>query len=320
MSRIVYLAFPTGGISGGQKMIVRHVETLRDLGFEALVWRNGATAAPAWMEQQAPVEVATPFRPDDVLVVPSDALNAIRATAEMAQRVLIFCQNQISFAVLGFEALERFPASRFPTFMTPGACSADAVRRVYPDAAVEIVRCFADERIFMPGPERREAIALSPRKRPNEARAIRHLLRKLHPRHAGLPWVELENVSEQEVARAFGQSSLFLSLSRFEAVGMTPLEAMACGCICAGFLGIGGQDFGTPENGFWAPEDDVYAAADALAAAADLVATGGPALGRMQEAARETARLWSYAAFRDELEAVWMRLAPEARRRDGPLD
>jgi hypothetical protein len=320
VSRIVYLAFPTGAVSGGQKMIVRHVETLRDLGFEAVIWRNSANAAPAWIQQRAPTEVATPFRPDDVLVAPSDAPNAMAATAEMTQRVLVFCQNQFSFAALGFEALERFPAARFPTFLTPGACSAEAVRRIYPTAEVEIIRCFADERIFAPGAERRDAVALSPRKRPSEARAIRHLLHKLHPRHAALPWVELDNVSEQEVAQAFGRSSLFLSLSRFEAVGMTPLEAMASGCVCAGFLGIGGQDFGTPENGFWAPEDDVYAAAEALAAAADLVATGGPALARMREAARETARLWSYAAFRDELETVWMRLAPEARRRNGPLD
>ena len=35
----------------------------------------------------------------------------------------------------------------------------------------------------------------------------------------------------------------------------------------------------------------------------------------MVEAAQETARAWSYAAFRAELEAAWMRLAPEARRR-----
>ena len=62
------------------------------------------------------------------------------------------------------------------------------------------------------------------------------------------------------------------------------------------------------------------AAADALGRAADLVATGGPALKQHLEAAHETARTWSYARFRTLLEEVWMRVAPEARVRAGPLD
>ena len=115
-------------------------------------------------------------------------------------------------------------------------------------------------------------------------------------------------------------SDHFLSLSRMESVGMTPLEAMACGCVCAGFTGVGGQDFATPENGFWVPEEDCVAAVDALAEAADLLRNGGPALERRLEAGRETARQWSYARFREALEETWMRLAPEARLRDGPLD
>lgn len=319
MSRIVYLAFPTGGVSGGQKMIVRHVETLRELGFEAVCWRNAEGGELGWLEHQAPVEVATPFRPDDVLVVPSDAPNAVRALAAGPQRVLIFCQNHINFAAQSFEPFAAFAPGRFPVFITPGFASAAGVRRIFPEVSVEIIRCFADERVFAPGSARRDAVALSPRKRQGEARAIRNLLPRLHPRHAGLAWAPVENLAERGVAAVFAEASLFLSLSRMEAVGMTPLEAMASGCVCAGFLGLGGVDFATPENGFWAAEEDVFDAADKLALAADLVATGGPALARMREAARATASEWSYAAFRRELEEVWMRLAPEARRQTAPL-
>jgi glycosyltransferase involved in cell wall biosynthesis len=105
-----------------------------------------------------------------------------------------------------------------------------------------------------------------------------------------------------------------------EAVGMTPLEAMASGCMVAGFTGIGGRDFATPENGFWVDEDDVEACADAMAQAADVVATGGVAAARRLDAGHETAARWSYANFRVALEEVWMRLAPEARVKNGPLD
>jgi glycosyltransferase involved in cell wall biosynthesis len=96
---------------------------------------------------------------------------------------------------------------------------------------------------------------------------------------------------------------------------MTTLEAMASGCLCAGFTGIGGDEYATPDNGFWAPEDDCEAAADALAEAAAVAAEGGAELARRLEAGFETARAWSYAVFLQRLETVWMGIAPEARTR-----
>jgi hypothetical protein len=320
MSRIVYLGFPTGEVAGGQKMILRHVETLRDLGFEAVFWRGESNVMPEWMAHSAPVEVATPFRPDDLLVLPSDAPNAIRQTARLPNSVVVFCQNQYSFATIGLEAVDRLGDRRPLTFMTPGRLCGEAVQRLYPAAAIEVVPCFVDERIFRRGEAAGPAVAYSPRKRRMEAQGIRGFLGKLRPEHAGLAWTRIENAHETEVARLLAASGLFLSLSRFESVGMTPLEAMASGCVCAGFTGLGGREYASEANGFWAPEDDLEAAAEALGRAADLALGGGAALAAYREAAAATARQWSYANFRLALEETWMRLAPKARRRAGPLD
>jgi len=316
MARIVYLAFPTGAVSGGQKMILRHVETLRDLGFGAVVWRRADAAAPAWLDHGAPMEAGGGFRPDDILVVPDDAPNALRQTQALPNRRVVLCQNQFTLASLGVEALPPAPA---PTFLTVGRIAAQAIRSLYPDATIEVAPCFADERRFGPA-AKADAVVYSPRKRPLEGRAIRNLLPRLHPAHAAVPWIALEGAHEAEVARVMAGSTLFLSLSRLESVGMTPLEAMASGCLVAGFTGIGGEDYATPENGIWAPEDDCWAAAHALAQAADLARTGGPALAARIEAGRATAAAWSYANFREALEAAWMRLAPEARLRSGALE
>lgn len=313
MPRIVYVTYPTGAVAGGQKVIFRHVEALRELGFDAIAWTNKAARLPEWLAFSAPVEVETAFRPDDILVIPSDAPNAIRAASRDTRRIVIFEQNQFSFAAIALEAMDGFPLERFPAFIAVGAANAGTIRRLYPGARLEIVPCFADERVFQPGEAKLSQVAFSPRKRVSEAKIIRNLLPRYHPRHAGLGWAELSGVPEAAVAETMARSTLFLSLSRFESVGMTPLEAMACGCICAGFTGVGGREFASRENGFWVEEDDCEAAVDALAQAADLVRTGGPALRRMQEAGFETARGWSYASFRTALEDVWMRLAPEAR-------
>lgn len=312
MPRIVYFAFSDGGLQGGHKMIFRHVETLRELGFEATCYIGAQNKVPGWFAHTAPVEVATPLRPDDILVIPDDAPKSLRQAASLGCRSVIFSQNPYNFAARSFEAVDQFQT--LPPFIAVGQRLAATIRRAYPGASVELVPCFADERLFRPGDAPRPAVAFAPRKRPLEAAATRSLFRKLHPAHADLSWVELDGVTEAQVAQAMAASSLFLSLSRLESVGMTTLEAMASGCVCAGFTGVGGLEYATADNGFWVADDDCEAAADALARAADLVLAGGPPLRRCLEAARETARQWSYAAFREMLEEVWMRLAPEARR------
>lgn len=320
MTRIVYLTFPDGSIRGGQKMLLRHVETLRDLGFDAVCWTNGLAKLPDWFERAIPVEVNVPLRADDMIVAPEDAYGAIAKLAEAGLRPAIFCQGTLVFGSNSLEVLDLFPADRFPPIIAVGRQLSTLVRRCYPGATVEFVPCFADERVFRPEGRRSRQIACVPHKRPHEAQFIHMVFSKLYPAHAGRPWRYIENATEAEVAEAMRGSDIFLSLSKLEAVGLTPLEAMASGCLCVGFTGIGGRDFTTPDNGFWVDEDDCVAAVDALAQAADLLATGGPDLDRYLDAGRETARQWSYARFRLALEETWMRLAPEARLRDGPLD
>jgi hypothetical protein len=318
--RIVYHGFPPAGAQGGVKMAVRHVETLRDLGFNAVYQLGPANTAPAWLQHTAPVLPAAPVRPGDIVVLPEDAAEALRSTAGLPVRKVVFCQSQLFLAMRSLDALDAFAPHDRPVIMAVGPRQAATVRRLLPGWTVELVPCFADERRFRPGEKISPAILFEPKKRPIEPRFIAPVFRRLHPAHAARPWRKLEGLTEAEIASTFAAAELYLALPRFESVGLAALEAMASGCVCAGFKGIGGRDYATPDNGFWVDDDDLEAAADALGQAADLVATGGPALAAVVEAGRATAAQWSYARFREALEAFWMRHAPDARVRGGPLD
>jgi hypothetical protein len=321
LTRIVYGIYSAGGLQGGHKMILRHVETLRDLGFDAVAYTGAHNTVPNWFDHRAPILVGESIKPhEDIFVLPDDAFLALKTLAETPVRTIVMVQNHFNYASLSLEPMREFPADRFPSFIAVGPSIAALLGRLYPDAEVLGVRCFADERLFRPAGKAGHAVAVVPRKRRQEALAIRNLFRKLHPLHADVAWTPLEDLREPEVAAAYGAATLALSLNHLEGVGMTTLEAMASGCLCAGFTGIGGRDYATPDNGFWVDEDDDFAAADALAAAAELAKAGGPELKRRLEAGFETARAWSYAAFRAELEAAWMHIAPAARLRAGPLD
>ncbi|HEX2559108.1 glycosyltransferase [Phenylobacterium sp.] len=305
------MSFPVRGATGGQKMICRHVETLRDLGFDAIVRRN--VEVEDNFPHHAPVEINTPFHPDDVVVLPTDARNIVPQAAALKNRVIMFCQGHLEFAATA--SLDAVRESRIREFIAISPAAAKSVQRALPDATVSVVPAFADERVFRPL-EKLHQIAHAPWKRPVETAAIWALFRNYHPRHAQTAWARIEKATEEQVAQAMGRSSLFLSLSKMEGLGLTPLEAMASGCVVAGFKGIGGRDFATPENGFWVPDEDCEAAADALAEACDVFLTGGAALKARLEAGYETARHWSYARFCEALEAFW---SPKVSRRPASL-
>ena len=319
MSRISYLLLSNGGLTGGQKMIIRHVETLCELGFDATCMLGVGSRPPSGIDHSAPIIGPRGLSEDDIVVICDDAVDALRLSAGRAERVVVFSQGGYSLAALGADALDTHPAARFPVFITVGEITAARIRRMYPQAQVEVVPCFADERIFKPGDGRRLVVAHTPRKRPFEALAIKSLFRRIHKRHAEIGWIALAGAGEVDVARAFATSALYLGLNRLESVGMSTLEAMASGSVCAGFLGGGGEQYGSDANGFWATDDDCEAAADALARAADMVISGGPALADMREAGRITAERWSYERFKLRLEETWMRLAPDARLRRAPV-
>ncbi|WP_309093066.1 hypothetical protein [Phenylobacterium sp.] len=319
MARIFYLLFSNGGLTGGHKMLLRQVETLRDLGFDACAMLGPTSKAPRGVSHRAPIISPQAPAPDDIIVIPEEAHEAMRLNQQRPERSVVLIQSWSILSEVGFQGLDSFGAGATPPLLVASPGLRDLMRRLYPEAQIELVPCFADERLFRPS-AKTDAVACAPSKRERELQMIHNLFRRLHPRHARLPWGLLRTAPEEKVASMFAQSSLHLGLGRLESVGLVTLEALASGCVCAGFTGVGGREYATADNGFWVADDDCVAAADALAAAADLVRTGGAALSARVEAGQETARQWSYARFRAALEDAWMRLAPEARLRNGPLE
>ena len=69
-ARIVYLSWPANEISGGIKMAYRHVEVLREAGWEAVIATPDGQA-PGWFQSSAPTLDLTAVTPsEDILVFP----------------------------------------------------------------------------------------------------------------------------------------------------------------------------------------------------------------------------------------------------------
>jgi len=305
MARIVYITPFASSLSGGNKMIFRHVEALCDLGFRAAVRRPAQVSPPEWFEHHAPIEDGSaPLDPDDILVLPEDSLETLRQTAALPNRKVIFCQNPYALAGYGLAALPPEIRAHYRTFMACGVGVAGMIARYFDYDLISVTPGFADERIFRPA-AKQPVIACSPRHRKTEQQAIRHMFERLHPNAAAWRWEPMETHTEAEVAEVMGRASVFLSLARMEALSLTTLEAMASECLLAGFTGIGAREFATPVNGIWVDEDDCEAAAHALVRAVTLAEQGGGGQALMRRAAAQTAAGWTHAAFVAALGAFW---------------
>ncbi len=310
MRRIIYLSWPAREITGGIKMAFRHVETLRQAGFDAHVATPDAQP-PGWFQTTAsplPLEALAPAT--DVLVFPENHAGFFRHFAPWSNRKVVFCQNQFMI-YRGLDGQSDYADFGVTDVLCPGQQVAAFCRRRCPKQTIHLVPYPLDERLFVPRPPKRLQIAYAPRKRPLEAAFVRDLFRADNPAWAAIPWVPLAKMSEAEVARVLGESALYLSLCRFEALPLSLLEALASGCVVAGFTGWGGRDFATSANGWWAAEDDCLDAAAQLTQAARLVIEGGDRLRQMVDAAVSTAAVYSRERFVRQLTACWRQLLQE---------
>jgi glycosyltransferase involved in cell wall biosynthesis len=314
MARIVYLSWPAKEITGGIKMIFRHAEVLREAGFSASVATPDGEP-PTWFETTAPL---IPFKQlvanADILVFPENHAGFFKEFASWSNRKVVFCQNQFQVH-RGLADRQDYADFGVSAIICPSQEVASFCRRRFPDLPVVIVPYPVDRALFRPREPKHIQIAFMPRKRASEAAFIRDLFRAENPAFRAVPWVEITKVSEKQVAQTLGESSVYLSLSRFEAFGLSTLEALSSGCIVAGFTGIGGREYATSKNGFWAPEDDCVVAVEQLVRAVRLSMEGGDRYRDMVESAGATADYYSPARFRERVTTCWKALTGDTENR-----
>lgn len=265
--RIIYLSpFAPTEVSGGIKTAYRHVEILTRLGFDAFIWQP--EGHPVWLQSEARLIQNFDYRcvsPEDILVYP-EVLNSIPdelVTTRTARKKIIFCQNQYyifnkwipkhSFRELGFDSI---------------MCSSEAVKcsleNIFSLHNLKIVPYFIDENLFKPGTQEEVQICMIYRKVPEKASYIWNALHAKYPATLETQIIVLSNASESHVASVFAKSTILLSLSNRESLGLVPLEAMSAGCLVVGYHGYGGLEYATEKNGFWFDADQHELVVDAL--------------------------------------------------------
>lgn len=328
--------------TGGTAVLVQLAEHLHAGGFDAaLVLREegGQGLIPEhlpvvpWDELQ--------LAADDIWLVPEGWVNALTPGLNAGARSVLYVQNwAYLFSALPQGVHWRQLDVRFLSVSQPVAWFvAQAVGQESP-----VLRPGIDTQLFS-APEKKPAItsadpvrvAWMPRKNKALALQIRSVVesRRFLRGQGELAWEEIHGLDLKGVAEALGRSHVFLATGFPEGCPLPPLEAMACGCLCVGFSGLGGWDYmrqAQPQgfapwwplrdaseapwsgNGLWVADADVMAAALSLEQAvawleqddpkaADTVAQAGLTADSYALAAQKRAvlDLWRRAAAKDAL-------------------
>ena len=310
MGRIRFLnPFIKTLISGGIKATYQHAELLRELGFDAAVFQPDGP--PVWLNQRLQDLACDRLTAaaDDILVFPENLAGSVAKFAQVRARKVMFCQNQFYLFSYGIDAMT-YADWGIDGFIVPGEVAKRALQSVLGLSDVSVVPHHIDPGIFFPR-EKIARIVTAPRKFPAHdgipahAALLRAMLALKYPHLASVAWDLLEGKSEHQVAESMGRSTVFLSLCKMEAFPLTPLEAMASGCVVVGYRGNGAAEYATAENGFWFSPEQFEETVDALAAALDGVDRGDPEILAVRDAGIATAARFTREQTKSALQQVY---------------
>ena len=305
-NRVIFLMEPFPFPSGGVATIYRHAEILADYGIAAFVALPKKPPVDFYSSRAQLIVHGNQMQPQpgDVFVIPEGFPQHVKALESVPVKRIMFCQNQY---YLPFPEQPGSGATEFGvhTIVASSEAVRTCFRDVYGIADMPLIPYAIDPAVFSTTTAKRRQIAFMPRKLGQEVPFLKATFRRRHRRHADIPWIAIHNATQRQAAQVMAESAVFLSLSHKESFGLPPLEAMASGCLVAGFHGDGGREYMTTDNGWWAETGDWKPCIDGLAAALDLLDSGGPALAARREAMAATVARYSVARMETALLAFW---------------
>jgi glycosyltransferase involved in cell wall biosynthesis len=318
---------PLRTVSGGLAVLADTAAMLAAAGFPVSLTLRDPAAPPLALPPGLPVVplTAAGMTPHDIHLVPEGWPNALAPGLSAGARCVVYCQNwAYLFGGLPDDVgLGQLPVS-FIAVSDPVARFIGRALGTVPPVlrpAIDAARFFAPRAKPAPQPVR---VGFMPRKNKALAALIRRMAEARAP-HTGLSldWVAIDGLPPDGVADALRSCHVFLATGFPEGCPLPPLEAMACGCVVAGFAGFGGFDYmrqvdadsfapSVPlrdapwgGNGFYAADNDVFGAVACLERAAGLWMSGGAALETVLEHGRRTAAAYGVDQRLEAVKQLW---------------
>jgi len=231
--------------AGGIKVIYRHVDILNHAGIRAFVLHQKTGFRCTWFENSTQIAYRrnTKILCGDILVIPEICVDILDRLPAPIKYVIFNQGIHLTWTPTGSNPVKYYDAGNgLRGVVTVSLHSQNMLRFAFGRDSFR-VHVGIDSSIFHPieGP-RQNRLAYMPRRMPKDARLVLEILRS-RGMLDGWEVVELDRMSQTEVAAQLRQSKIFLAFTYQEGFGLPAAEAMACGNYVVGYHGFGGQEF-----------------------------------------------------------------------------
>src|SRR5262249_28676098 len=155
----------------------RHAELLAEMGFDASVYQP--EGPPPWLETRAKLLTRLNTAADDILVFPEALNGPLVELLQIAGRKVLFSQAHY-YTLFNPIPPERYGSLGFERIACQSAVAKGFLERVLKLSGIALLPCFVDPALFQPR-EKRNQIALIPKKLPREAAAIQRIFTLKYP-------------------------------------------------------------------------------------------------------------------------------------------
>jgi glycosyltransferase involved in cell wall biosynthesis len=301
------LSFPSGGI----RRLYTHVRILQEYGMRASILHFKKGFSPGWFESDVPVaylDASPPLEPGDVLVVPEGFPNVMKKFKEVDLNRIVIALNPL----YPFQSLppgESWPDYGFDTVLTSSQFIADIIQWSMHIEDIHVLKTSIETKPFYYDPAvKRNQIAYTSRKDLNTP-VIEKLIGIKDPDNQPFEFIKIENLKFDDYADVLRRSSIFLTTSPYEGTHRSILEAMACGCLCAGYHGFGGREYiisgGGEQNFFLAETMDFFGLAMIISELIDGLRNKSENLESVRSNGLRTAAAYQNKGEEESLLAFW---------------
>lgn len=269
LPKIFYLMYDIDAPSGGEKHSYQHVDLLNSNGFQAYALHKLPRYRHTWFENETRVIDMETFwniydRERDYIVVPEPFGRQILT---YPGKLVIFNKNLYTgFKAFGSSAVDThvYNDPRIAAVFSVSEHNLQHLRFAFPGARFYRMFAHIDCKLFAyrPPAEKRKIIACVSKAWDPTAILFHTLLAR---NRAGLNninqfrWIFLRGQSERDMASILQDAAILVSLSTYEGLPRTVLEAMACGCLPVCY-GTGPLKEMLPVEARFEPDDLVAAA------------------------------------------------------------
>ncbi len=244
--RIIHISTDDNTPTGGIKVIYKHSELLRQIGYDAYIMHFKEGFRCDWFNNSASVIYANNLFQTDTVIVPEVLPQVGIQLHTMGIKYCMFVQN--GYYVLPSVPLEYLHVcyQNAAVILSISDDTTNLLRSIFPEFSDKIFRIkySVDINKFCLG-EKLNKVTYMPRKNAQHSANIVPWLKKLFPEWTFVP---LHNMSEEQVAEELQSSKIFLAFSDFEGCPVPPIEAALSGNVILGYHGWGGREYWAEPN------------------------------------------------------------------------